>query len=175
MHTNGIFWNFNPVFVLCIGATLLDFNEKYGLKDYYFRRFLKVILPLFLWSIILYYYRVYFLKNLQKEKLNFVNIWNLFYSSRINPIFSSFHQFIITYMIIPLIAYVDKSKKIELYSYCFITLIITQSLIPYLIKIFEPNLLWIYTFNPGYIIYIFPGYIIQNYKFPVIFKLIHNE
>ena len=125
LHTNGIFWHFNyknyskywissnaiesifyfavPVFVLCIGATLLDFNEKYGLKDYYYRRFLKVILPLFLWSIILYYYRVYFLKNLQKEKLNFVNIWNLFYSSRINSIFSSFHHFIITYMIIPLI------------------------------------------------------------------------
>lgn len=194
MHTNGIFWNFDyqryskywissnaiesifyfavPVFVLCIGATLLDFNEKYGLKEYYYRRFLKVIVPLFLWNIILYYYRVYFLKNLQKEKLNFVNIWNLFYSSRINSIFSSFHHFIITYMIIPLIAYVDKSKKIELYSYCFITLIITQSLIPYLIKIFEPNLLWIYTFNPGFIIYIFPGYIIQNYKFPVIFKII---
>jgi hypothetical protein len=75
-------------------------------------------------------------------------------------------------MIIPSIAYVEKSKKIKLYSYCFITLVITQSLIPYLINIFKPNLLWIYNFNPGYIIYIFPGYIIQNYKFHVILKLI---
>lgn len=52
LHTNGKFWNFSydnykqywisanlleclfyfgvPFFILCIGATLLDFNEKYG-------------------------------------------------------------------------------------------------------------------------------------------------
>ena len=60
LHTNNKFWHFNyniykqywisanaiesifyfavPVFILCIGATLLDFNEKYGLKEYYYKR-----------------------------------------------------------------------------------------------------------------------------------------
>lgn len=75
-------------------------------------------------------------------------------------------------MIIPLPAYVDKSKKIKIYSYCFIVLIITQSLIPYIKNILCPNLAWVYSFNPGYIIYIFPGYIIQNYKFHKKIKLI---
>ena len=194
MHTNHIFWNFDyrtyskywfsanaiesilylalPMFVLCIGATLLDFNEKYGLKEYYKRRFLKVVMPMLSWNIILYFFRAYYLKNFKKYKLNFVNIWNLFFSNKVYYIFHSFHEFILTYMIIPLIAYVDKSQKLKIYSYFFIFLIITQSFIPYLIKVFCPDLLWHYHFNPGYIIYIFPGYIIQNYKFPLTLKLI---
>lgn len=31
-----IFYFAVPMFVLCVGATLLDFNEKYGLKEYYY-------------------------------------------------------------------------------------------------------------------------------------------
>lgn len=194
LHTNNKFWYFDykiykqywisanviesifyfavPVFILCVGATLLDFNEKYGLKEYYYKRFVKVVLPLISWNIILYFYRVYFLKNFNKQQLNFINIWNLFYKCKIYFIFHSFHHFILVYMVIPLIAYVDKSKKIKIYSYCFIALILTQSLIPYLINLLCPNLAWIYSINSGYIIYIFPGYIIQNYKFSKIFKLI---
>ena len=156
LHTNNKFWYFDykiykqywisanviesifyfavPVFILCVGATLLDFNEKYGLKEYYYKRFVKVVLPLISWNIILYFYRVYFLKNFNKQQLNFINIWNLFYKCKIYFIFHSFHHFILVYMVIPLIAYVDKSKKIKIYSYCFIALILTQSLIPYLIN-----------------------------------------
>ena len=194
LHMNNSFWSFNynnykqywisanriesifyfgvPVFILCIGATLLDFNEKYELKKYYYRRFIKIVLPLFSWNIILYFYRVYFLKNFKKKKLSFIIIWNLYYNNKIYSIFGSFHEFIKIYIIIPLIAYVDKSKKLKIYSYCFISLILTQSLIPYLIKLFCDDLIWIYSINLGYIIYIFPGYIIQHYKFSKLYKFI---
>jgi len=194
LHMNNCFWRFKynnykqywisanriesififavPVFILCVGATLLDFNEKYGLKKYYYRRFIKVVLPLLSWNIILYFYRVYYLKNFRKQKLSFIIIWNLYYNNKINSIFKSFHEFIKVYIIIPLIAYVDKSKKIKIYSYCFITLILTQSLIPYLIKLSCHSLIWIYFINLGYIIYIFPGYIIQNFKFSKLSKFI---
>ena len=68
-------------------------------------------------------------------------------------------------MIIPLISYVDKSNKIKIYSYCSIMLIITESLIPYIINVFHLQLVWIYKINIKFIIYIFLGYIIQNYNF----------
>lgn len=142
------------------------------LIEYYRRRFIKVVIPLISWNIILYYYRVYFLKNLPKESLNFEKIWNLYFLNKINNIFGSFRRFLLTYMIIPSIAYVNKSRKIQIYSYCFITLIITNSLIPYLIKIFHLNLSWPYSFNPGHIIYIFPGYIIQNFNFLIPIKFL---
>ena len=113
-----------------------------------------------------------FFKKFTKKSLNFEKIWNLYFLNKINAIFGSFRSFLLAYIIIPLIAYVDRSRKIQIYSYCFITLIITRSLIPYLINIFNPNLSWPYSFNPGYIIYVFPGYIIQNFKFHISIKFL---
>ena len=75
-------------------------------------------------------------------------------------------------MIIPLLAYVEKSNKIKVYSYCFITLFLSQSFVPYLIRIFNLKIVWIYNINVGYLIYIFAGYIIQNYKFNKLQKII---
>ena len=194
LHTNGReFWRFNydnyrqywlsanflecffyfavPFFILCIGATLLDFNEKYGLIIYFKRRIKKVVIPLLCWNIIVYYYYVYLLKTHKKEKFTFVNLWNLFFKSKLNKIFSSIHSFIIIYMIIPLIAFVEKSKKIKIYSFCFVTLLITQVLIPYLIKLCQLQLAWIYKIKVDKIIYIFAGYIIQNFYFSISMKL----
>ena len=194
LHTNSAFWKFKynsyktywlsanrihcifyfavPIFVLCIGATLLDFNEKYGLLKYFYKRITKVVMPMICWNIILYLYRVYILKTFKKEKLTFVKIWNIYYGHEVYFIFESFHIFLIGYMIIPLLAYVQKSEKVKIYSYCFITLLITQTICPYLINLFEPRLKWIYSIKVGYIIYIFAGYIIQNYKFKKIWKII---
>ena len=50
-----------PFFALCIGATLLNFKERYGLYEYNKRRFIKVFIPLIGWTIILYLYKVYIL------------------------------------------------------------------------------------------------------------------
>ena len=75
-------------------------------------------------------------------------------------------------MIIPLLAYVQKSDKIKIYSYCLTVLFIIQILIPYLIKVFQPKLTWVYNIDVSYIIYIFAGYIIHNYIFKKNIKLL---
>ena len=187
LHTNGKFWEFRydnykqywisanllecifyfavPFFILCIGATLMDFNEKYSLIIYFKRRIKKVVIPLLCWNIIIYYYNVYLIKVYQKENITFVKLWNLFFKSKLNPIFSSIHSFIIIYMIIPLLAFVEKTKKLKIYSYCFLSLLVTQIIIPYLIKVYQSKMVWVYNINVDNIIYIFAGYIIQNYNF----------
>jgi hypothetical protein len=109
---------------------------------------------------------------MEKQKMTFIYLWNLYFQSKLNFMFSSIRSFLIIYMIIPLIAYVDKSKKIKIYSYCFITLFISQVLIPYLISLLEPQLFWAYRLDVNMIIYIFGGYILQNYKFSNIMKKI---
>ena len=194
LHTNHNFWIFDyytykqywisaniiesifyfavPFFVLCIGATLLDFNEKYGLIIYFKRRIKKVVIPLFLWNIILYYYYIYIIKLYPKQKVTFIYLWDLYFRNRLNFMFFSLRCFLIMYLIIPLIAYVDKSKKMKIYFYCFITLFITQTFLPYLIHLIEPNLFWAYYINVNMIVYLFAGYIIQNYKFSNIMKII---
>lgn len=185
LHING-FWKFHsndsklfmtvnfietffyysvPVFVLCIGATLLNFNERYSIFEYNKKRFIKVFIPLLCWNIILCLYKVYFLKSLKFEKLNFINIWNYFFLSKISNIFNSLHIFLLTYMLIPLLAYVEKEKKMNIYLYYFFLLLFTQSVVPYLITIFRIKIAWIYKLKVGYLIYIFAGYIIHNYNF----------
>lgn len=98
-------------FVLYIGATLLDFNEKYGIKKYYYRRITKVILPLIYWNIILYIFKVYIIKNMNNGKINIIYLWNLYYMHKINSIFSSFHIFLISYMMIPLFVHMLKKQR----------------------------------------------------------------
>ena len=194
LHTNSAFWTFNknnfqqywisanyiecifyfavPVFILSVGATLLDFNERYGLIQYYKKRIIKVVIPLISWNFLLYFYKVYLIKNLKKQKITITNIWNLYYQHKIYRIFESLHSFISLYTIIPLLAYIEKTNKIKVYSYCFITLFLSQSFFPNLIKIFNLKLTWIYNINVGYLIYIFAGYIIHNYKFSKSQKII---
>ena len=61
-----------PFFVLCIGVTLLDFNERYGLLEYNKKRIVKVFILLLGWTSILYLYKVYVLKNIRIIPLNFL-------------------------------------------------------------------------------------------------------
>ncbi len=106
-----------------------------------------------------------------KEKITFVYVWNLYFLSKLNAIFGSIHGFLKMYLIIPLLAFVEKSKKIKIYSYCLVTLFISQALVPYLINLFQSELAWIYNIKVDQLIYIFAGYIIQNYKFSNLTKL----
>ena len=75
-------------------------------------------------------------------------------------------------MLIPLLAYIDKAKKIRIYTYYFFFLLSTQAFIPYIISLFGNKIVWIYRLNIGYLIYIFGGYIIQNYSFSFKAKII---
>jgi len=190
MHTNANYYIYNeywvstniitsfiycavPLFCLCIGATLLNFNEKYSLKVYYKRRIIKIIIPIMGWNIIYYFYRIYIIKNFNKTKINFISLYNLYFSSSLYPIIDSLRIFILGYFIIPLLAYVEKKNKIKIYYYCFIILLINNSIIPYFINFIRPKLYnWPYNYNFGYIIYLFAGYIIENYNFNKITKII---
>ena len=187
LHTNGVFWNFQynnyksywlsanlietifyyavPVFVLCIGATLLDFNEKYSLKKYYYKRFEKVIIPLFCWTFILY------LLKEENKKFGLTYLWNIYYGHKVYGIFGSLHDFVKIYIQIPLISYVEKKNKVKIYTYGFIILMVCKILVPYLINVLKLKIIWIYNFSFDYMVYIFAGYIIHNYKFKIIFKI----
>ena len=95
-----------------------------------------------------------------------------FFKSKMYRIFDSLHIFLLTYSLIPLLAFVERSSKIFIYSYYFFFLLITQSFIPYIFSLFGNKMIWIYRLNIGYLIYIFAGYIIHNYTFSIFLKVI---
>lgn len=162
-----------PLFSLSIGATLLNFNKRYGIYEYWKRRVNKLIIPIIGWNIIYYYYRVYVLKHFKKQNLNFSIILKIYFKGQLCPLISSLRIFLFGYMAIPLIAYVDISNKNKIYSYCFIILLINTSIIPYFINTFNiETIIWPYNYNLGYIIYLFAGYIIQNNHFNKTIKML---
>lgn len=75
-------------------------------------------------------------------------------------------------MFIPLVAYIEISNRIRIYTYYFFLLLFTQSFIPYLIVLIGKNIIYIYKINVGYLVYIFAGYIIHNHKFSRLTKII---
>ena len=99
-HTNRDYWVFSsywvstnimasfcmcavPLFSLCIGATLLNFNERYDIKEYWKRRFNKIIVPIIGWNIIYYIYIFYILKNYKIGNLNFITLYKLYFNNEL--------------------------------------------------------------------------------------------
>ena len=72
----------------------------------------------------------------------------------------------------PLISYIEKKNKVKIYTYGFILLLVCKILVPYLINVFNLEIIWIYYFPFDYMIYIFAGYIIHNYKFQIKYKIL---
>ena len=189
-HTNRNYWKFSdywvstnimcaicmcavPLFSLCIGATLLNFNKRYGIYEYWKRRINKLIIPMIGWNIIYYYYRVYVLKDFKKQNFNFSIILKIYFKDELYPLITSLRTFLFGYMAIPLIAYVGISNKNNIYSYCFIILLLNTSIIPYFINTFNTEtIIWPYNYKLGYIIYLFAGYIIQNNNFNKAIKVL---
>ena len=100
------------------------------------------------------------------------SLFYYFFLSKLYIIFDSLHTFLLTYMLIPLLAFIEKSNKIRIYTYYFFLLLVTQAMIPYLITLFGKKLAWIYNLKIGYLIYIFAGYIIHNNTFSQITRII---
>ena len=187
-HTNRNYWIFSeywisiniicsfcmcavPLFNLCIGATLLDFNMRYEIYEYLKRRINKIVIPIIGWNVIYFFYRYYFIKDIRKQKFTIYYFISLYFNNDLAPLVSSLRIFLFGYMIIPFIAYVELHNKIKIYLYGFLILLLNTSIIPYFINFFNKiGDRWPYNYNFGYIIYLFAGYIIQNYKFNIKIK-----
>ena len=161
-----------PSFYLCMGAILLNFNEKYGIGEYYKKRVKKMVIPFLCWNFILFIYKVYILKDVPKNPITFKYIWNLIFEFKLNFIFKSIRSFLIVYMIIPSFAYVEKENKIKVYLYFIFILFIFQILIPYFIKMYDNSLSWPFDIEIKYIVYVLSGYLIHNHYFSRNIKIV---
>lgn len=112
------------------------------------------------------YNKVYIIKNLIIQKLDFFWLYVLYFNNKLCPNITSLRTFMFGYMVISLIAYIDISQKIKIYSFSFTLLLINTSIIPYFLNFFnDKRIIWPYNYRLGYIIYLFAGYIIHNYNF----------
>lgn len=100
-----------PLFLMISGATLL--SKKYSLKEFYKRRFVRVLLPFPFWMLVYWVFRWMTLPGKQPQGFSDIVDWavNIFMKEGISKHFWFIYMILLLYLITPLIgAFVRKLK-----------------------------------------------------------------
>ncbi len=187
LHSNGCFWEFNsvanwwkrsniieclfyfavPIFFMITGITLIDYNKRYGLKEFFLRRFNKTVIPYIFWSLFGLLFNVYFLKSISVKVVTSAYVINGLFSGKIVGIYWFFIALYSIYLCIPLFSSVEDRGKKEVFAYLILVSLLFNSLIPFILKITHSCIKYDFSVGvvSGLIIYPLIGYSIHNYQF----------
>lgn len=184
LHTNGCFWRFSgkekywfsaniiecvfyfavPVFFMITGITLLDYQDRYSTKIYFFKRTTKVFIPYLFWSLIGIIYLIATGDMLFKDITAIWIINGLISTEGIVSFYWFFHLLFCVYLCIPLFASIEKKKKLFVAKYLLIIGFIANIIIPFLNNGFDLGLKWPYSISviSEYLIFVWGGYYLYN-------------
>lgn len=186
LHTNGCFWRFDsdagywfsaniiesvfyyavPVFFMIPGVTLLDFYERYTLKDYLEKRVKKTVIPYVVWSLIGLLYQIITLKTIQPEEVTPRYIVEGLFNGNLVSVYWFFIPLFAVYLSLPLIALVPREKRHDLFKYLVYVGLVFNILCPFIITVFSFNLHFPLqvTVVSGHLIYVIIGWLINEDK-----------
>lgn len=160
LHTNGCFWQFSPelywfsaniiecvfyfavpVFFMITGITLINFPERYSLKQYFSKRIVKTLIPFLVWSMIGLAYHLYF-GNIQGSELSLISVIDKTLSTKIVSIYWFFPTLFCIYLGLPLLAAVPKDKRNSIFLYLLLAGFTVNTLIPFVIKVLGLSISW---------------------------------
>lgn len=179
MHCNGIVHNYTdsiewkqsmvvetiaywavPVFFMISGATLMNYDERYDTKTYLKKRFSRVGIPFFIWSIINLIWKCYVGRIEFKWSISY--LCSLILNNKIENVYWFFMPLFSVYLCIPVLAYLKKNRN--LLKYMLLCGILTYSILPtvgILIQIpFNSSLA--FPIAGGYVLYVILGYMIST-------------
>lgn len=186
LHVNGCFWKYSgeeslswwksadviesvfyfavPLFFMISGSTLLDYNNKYSLKEFAKKRIAKTFIPYLIWSIIGLVINLLLLKTISISDLNIKFIIKGLIENSFVGVYWFFTPLFCVYLSIPLIAAVEKDNKIQIYTYCMIAALIINIVIPFVLNILNLGIGWGYQIavSSGYLFYVFAGYVLSR-------------
>ena len=151
LHTNGCFWSFSatelywktanviesifyfavPCFFMISGITLMDFYDRYTLKVYFRRRFVKVGIPFLAWSMIGLAEKI-IIKRISLHEIDLKYLYQGIVGTSIVGIYWFFTPLFILYLCIPLFAAVDKDKRKNVFTYLVSIGFVLNILFPFL-------------------------------------------
>lgn len=185
LHTNGCFWTFRtdrvwktanvieclayfavPCFFMISGATLIEFRERYSLKQYFTKRIQKTVIPFLVWSLIGLAYQIIVAKTVRTENLRPTFLYNGVMRTSFVGIYWFFTTLFCIYLCIPLFAAVEKSLRKETFSYLAIAGFVINSVIPFCIRLSGKDLAWPLSVQAvsGSLLYIPIGYLLHRYE-----------
>ena len=188
LHVNRCFWDFSatesywfsaniiecifyfavPVFFMITGSTLMDFYERYSLKNFISKRFRKTIIPYIVWSFIGLFAQVFF-HIIPVEDINYIFVINGILNGTLVKEYWFFPALFSCYLSIPLFAAVKKEKKISVYFYIVIVAFLLNKLPMFLNDVLGLGISFSITFviGSGYLIFLCIGYIITHANFSI--------
>ena len=159
LHTNGCFWSFSaterywksaniiesvfyfavPLFYIISSVTLIDYQERYSLKEYFVKRINKAVIPFIAWSLIGMLYQI-FRGNIAWNELSPGFIYQGIVDARFVSIFRFFGSLFSIYLCMPLFAAVEKNKRREVFSYLAAGGFVLNILLPFLCTVFGSDI-----------------------------------
>lgn len=183
LHANGSFWTFSktdsywfsaniiehlfvfavPLFFMISGITLMDYRDKYSTKDFFRKRISKAVIPYIAWSIIALFY-VYITSHGTFD-ISIKWVVNNLINGQMLSVYWFFPNLFIVYLMMPLFAGIDKSKKESTMKYLLAVGLVFNVFLPFIINISEVEIAWPYQIFAvsSYMIWAVLGYVIYNY------------
>ncbi|SFL66681.1 Surface polysaccharide O-acyltransferase, integral membrane enzyme [Methanobrevibacter olleyae] len=193
LHANACFWTFSqsrywftaniiesvfyfavPIFFMISGAMLIDFNEKYDLKEYFSKRFFKTVLPYLIWSFIGLALQIYILNKIKITDINLIYILNGLITGRLVGVYWFFIPLFCTYLAIPLFALVPEDKRRNIFIYLCSLAFVLNILIPFIISVFNIKIQWSLSLavSSGFLFYTLAGYLLHKYEIRKSYRII---
>ena len=185
LHTNGCFWTFSterywktaniieclayfavPCFFMISGATLINYRERYSLKQYFEKRIEKTLIPFVFWSLVGLLYQIIVTKSLSFSNLNFIFVYNGIVRTSFVGVYWFFIHLFCIYLCIPLFAAVEKAARKEVFTYVAVIGFLINSVVPFLIRLSGLQIAWPLSVQiaSGSLLYIPIGFLLHEYE-----------
>lgn len=193
LHANGCFWEFStsrywitanliesvfyfavPIFFMISGAMLIDYNKRYGLKEYFSKRITKTLIPFIIWSFIGLFIQIYYMHTIKISSVNLTYIINGLLNGNLVQVYWFFIPLFCIYLSIPVFALIPDDKKKDILIYvCSLTFIL-NILIPFLISVFGLKIDYSISIavGGGSLFFALAGYLLHKYEISRKYRLI---
>ena len=183
LHANGVFWQYSeppgywfsaniiesafyfavPVFFMITGANLIDYRERYSTRDYCVKRIRKTAIPFVVWTAIGTLYRL-LLKEIAWSSLTVGFLVRGFFSNSLVNVYWFFFPLFCVYACIPLLAAVEKEKRMAVFSGLAVVCFLVNSLVPFLISVTRISVTWPFSVSvgSGYLLHVLIGYVLTK-------------
>jgi len=151
-----------PVFIMLSGATLLKYKEKYDTKTFFKKRFIKILIPWIVWSLI-----SYIIKN---QNMNLFQFVKDFMYCKIEYVYWFIPLTLYLYCIIPILTvFTEKEEYRKILKAIVLFIFIFRAIIYPICVIFDkpfPAVLDYFLNNNGYIMFLILGYLLSTTQLP---------
>jgi surface polysaccharide O-acyltransferase-like enzyme len=148
------------------GITLIDFYDRYSLKEFFIKRFNKIVIPFLAWSIIILAGKVA-AHRIPASEINARYIYQSITGTTIVDYYWFFSSLFLIYLSMPLFAAVNKDKRKEVFTYLAAAGFLLNTLLPFINGVFELELNTPYAVivDMNVLIWVPLGWLLHNTQF----------